>query len=62
MSSTEIEQALLDAETSVSLDPNYPDPLYLLAKVYGQLGQEQKAKQTLEKFRVVKAKAPTVRR
>jgi tetratricopeptide (TPR) repeat protein len=49
-------------ERSVSLDPNYPDPLYLLAKVYGQLGQDQKAKQTLEKFRAVKAKAPTVRR
>ncbi len=49
-------------ERSVSLDPNYPDPLYLLAKVYGQLGQEQKAKQTLEKFREVKAKAPAVRR
>ncbi len=49
-------------ERSVSLDPNYPDPLYLLAKVYGQLGQEQKAKQALEKFREVKAKAPAVRR
>ena len=49
-------------ERSVSLDPNYPDPLYLLAKVYGQLGQDQKAKQTLEKIRAVKAKAPTVRR
>lgn len=49
-------------ERSVSLDPNYPDPLYLLAKVYGQLGREEKAKQTLEKFREVKAKAPAVRR
>ncbi len=49
-------------ERSVSLDQNYPDPLYLLAKVYGQLGQEQKAKQALEKFRAVKAKAPSVRR
>ena len=49
-------------ERSVSLDPNYPDPLYLLAKVYSQLGQEQKAKQTLERFRAVKAKAPSVRR
>src|SRR5262249_20883483 len=48
-------------ERSVSLDPNYPDPLYLLAKVYGQLGQEQKAKQTLEKFRAVKPDAPLLR-
>jgi tetratricopeptide (TPR) repeat protein len=49
-------------ERSVSLDANYPEPLYLLARVYGQLGQEQKAKQALEKFREVKAKAPGVRR
>jgi tetratricopeptide (TPR) repeat protein len=49
-------------ERSASLDPSYPEPLYLLAKAYGQLGQKQKAKETLEKFRAVKAKAPTVRR
>lgn len=49
-------------ERSVSLDPNYPEPLYLLAKAYGQLGQQQKAKATLEKFREVKAKAPSNRR
>jgi tetratricopeptide (TPR) repeat protein len=49
-------------ERSVSLDANYPEPLYLLARVYGQLGQEQKAKQALEKFREVKAKAPVIRR
>jgi tetratricopeptide (TPR) repeat protein len=49
-------------ERSVSLDANYPEPLYLLARVYGQLGQEQKARQALEKFREVKAKAPSVRR
>jgi len=46
-------------ERSVSLDPSYPEQLYLLAKVYSQMGQEQKARQTLEKFREVKAKAPT---
>src|SRR5258706_2106245 len=34
-------------ERSVSLDPNYPDPLYLLAKVYIQKGHEQKAIETL---------------
>jgi len=49
-------------ERSVSLDPNYPEPLYLLARVYGQLGQEEKAKKALDKFREVKAKAPSVRR
>ena len=49
-------------QRSVSLDPNYAEPLYLLAKVYGELGQQQKAKDTLEKFREVKARAPGKRR
>jgi tetratricopeptide (TPR) repeat protein len=49
-------------QRSVSLDPNYPEPLYLLAKVYAQVGSEEKAKETLEKFREVKARAPQIRR
>lgn len=49
-------------ERSVSLDPNYPEPLYLLSKTYGQTGQEDKAREALEKFREVKARAPRVRR
>ena len=49
-------------QRSVALDPNYPEPLYLLSKVYAQVGSEEKAKATLEKFREVKAKAPQVRR
>jgi len=49
-------------ERSVSLDANYPEPLYLLSKAYGQTGQEQKAKETLEKFRAAKAITPQTRR
>jgi tetratricopeptide (TPR) repeat protein len=49
-------------ERSVSLDPNYPEPLYLLSKTYAQTGQEQKARETLEKFREVKARTPQTRR
>jgi tetratricopeptide (TPR) repeat protein len=49
-------------ERSVSLDPNYPEPLYLLSKAYGQTGQEEKAKETLEKFREVKARTPQTKR
>lgn len=49
-------------ERSVSLDRNYPEPLYLLARVYGQLGQEQKAKEALASFREVKARAPRQRK
>jgi tetratricopeptide (TPR) repeat protein len=49
-------------ERSVALDPKYPEPLYLLARVYTQLGQLEKAQATLEKFRVVKAAAPRERK
>jgi hypothetical protein len=46
----------------VFLDPSYPEPPYLLSKVYTQVGSEEKAKETLEKFREVKAMATQVRR
>jgi tetratricopeptide (TPR) repeat protein len=49
-------------QRSVALDPNYPEPLYLLSKVYAQMGQEEKRKQALEMFREVKARVPQTRR
>jgi tetratricopeptide (TPR) repeat protein len=49
-------------ERSVSLDPKYPDPLYLLSRVYSQLGQHEKAKAMLAKFEAVKKTAPRERR
>jgi tetratricopeptide (TPR) repeat protein len=49
-------------QRSAALDSNYPQPLYLLSKVYAQLGQKQKAKETLEKFREVSARVPQTRR
>jgi tetratricopeptide (TPR) repeat protein len=49
-------------QRSVALDPNYPQPLYLLSKVYAQVGQKEKAKETLEKFREVSARMPQTRR
>jgi Flp pilus assembly protein TadD len=49
-------------ERSASLDANNPDPLYLLAKAYNQLGQQEKAKETLEKFRLLKAKETAANR
>jgi tetratricopeptide (TPR) repeat protein len=49
-------------ERSVALDPNYPEPLYLLARIYSKLGQEDKAKAALEKFRAVKAASPRQRK
>lgn len=49
-------------QRSIALDSNYPEPLYLLSKVYSQLGQQEKANDMLEKFREVKARAPQTRR
>ncbi len=45
-------------ERSAALDPNYPEPLYLLARVYRKLGQEGKAREAQERFREASAKRP----
>jgi predicted Zn-dependent protease len=49
-------------QRSVALDPNYPEPEYLLARVYRQLGQPEKAEEARKKFLEAKAKAPGPRR
>jgi tetratricopeptide (TPR) repeat protein len=57
-----IELCLNWLERSTALDPKYPEPLYLLGRVYSQLGQEDKAKQAMAKFRIAKAAAPRQRK
>jgi tetratricopeptide (TPR) repeat protein len=49
-------------QRSAALDPNYPEPQYLLARVYRQLGQPEKAEQARKKFLEAKAKQPGPRR
>lgn len=49
-------------ERSVALDPKYPEPLYLLAKIYTEMGEPAKAKEALQKFRMAKAAAPRERK
>jgi tetratricopeptide (TPR) repeat protein len=49
-------------QRSASLDPTYPEPQYLLARVYTQLGQDAQAKAALERFRALKASAPQRRK
>lgn len=49
-------------QRSTALDPSYPEPLYLLARVYHQLGQEQKAADARKKFLELKAKEPASKR
>ena len=41
-------------QRSAALDPNYSEPLYLLARVYRQLGQQDKAQEALERFRLAR--------
>lgn len=49
-------------QRSAALDPNYPEPVYSLARLYRKLGQGDKAKQALDKFRELKAKQPEKRK
>ncbi len=56
------EDALKWLERSSGLDPDYPEPLYLLGQVYAKSGDREKAKDMLERFRVAKEKAPKTRR
>ena len=56
------DDALKWLERSAQLDPGYPDPLYLLGQVYLKIGQREKGRETLERFRAAKEKAPKKRR
>jgi tetratricopeptide (TPR) repeat protein len=49
-------------EQAVALDSNYPDALYALGQLYMRAGQKEKAAETLNRFREVKANAPKKRR
>jgi tetratricopeptide (TPR) repeat protein len=49
-------------QRSVALDPNYPQPLYVLARIYHKLGQEQKSAEARRRFLDVQAKVPANRR
>ena len=49
-------------ERSTALDPTYPEPFYLLARIYNQLGQKEKAGEALARFKELKAKGPRERR
>jgi adenylate cyclase len=45
-------------QRSIALDPNYAQPLYVLARVYQKLGQEQKSAEARQRFLELQAKAP----
>jgi tetratricopeptide (TPR) repeat protein len=49
-------------QRSAALDRNYPEPHYLLARIYHKLGEEQKAKEARQKFLELKARTPRKQR
>jgi tetratricopeptide (TPR) repeat protein len=51
------EQSLKWLQRSAALDPNYPQPLYLLALVYHRLGQESQAAEARRRFQEANAKS-----
>jgi tetratricopeptide (TPR) repeat protein len=47
---------------AVELDPTYPDPHYLLARIYRRTGNMKAAAEESDKFEALSAQAPQVRR
>lgn len=56
------ELALDWLQRSAALDRNYPQPLYLLARIYHKLGEVQKAEEAQKRFLELQAKLPAKRR
>ncbi|HYM13282.1 MAG TPA: tetratricopeptide repeat protein [Bryobacterales bacterium] len=47
---------------SIELDPNYPEPHYLLGQAYQKLGQKENAQREFPTFQAISAKLPRSRR
>ena len=47
---------------ATALDPDYPEPLYLLARVYRRQGKSEQARAAMAAFQAASARAPKVRR
>jgi len=47
---------------ATTLDPDYPEPHYLLARAYRQLGKAEQAQAAIAAFQAASARAPKVRR
>ena len=56
------DDALRWLERSAALDPNYAEPLYLLAQIHSRNGERDKADAALARFQEVKKHAPRERR
>jgi tetratricopeptide (TPR) repeat protein len=49
-------------EQAIKLDPDYPEPHYLLAQAYRKMGRTEDADRALKAFQAATARAPKVRR
>ena len=49
-----LEEAVAAARRTIELDPSFPDGYYLLAQLYEQTGQSDRARQQMEHFRRAK--------
>ncbi len=49
-------------EQAIALDPDYPEPHYLLSQTYRRLGRSADAERALKSFQEAAARAPKVRR
>ena len=49
-------------ERAIALNPDYPEPHYLLSQAYRKLGREADADRALKSFQAAAARAPKDRR
>jgi cytochrome c-type biogenesis protein CcmH/NrfG len=49
-------------EQAAALNPDYPEPLYVLAQVYRRLGRTDDASRALKAFQTANARTPRERR
>jgi tetratricopeptide (TPR) repeat protein len=49
-------------QRSAALDPSYPEPYYLLSRLYQRLGDKEKAEEASRKFSALKAAQPGKKR
>ena len=49
-------------EQAIALNPDYPEPHYLLAQAYRKLGRAADADRALKSFQAASARAPKERR
>lgn len=47
---------------AIALDPDYPEPRYLLARAYRQLGRLEQSREAMTAFQAARERAPRVRR